>query len=112
MPRDRPAARSPAASTSATELRPSAFDDDATGLVVELADIAALAIDDARHGDEVRRQAELDRLAARLAAPVAEREAELAAVRARLPASRDRLGPRPRRHRRRLAGGSSAASTW
>ena len=75
-------------------LRPSAFDDDATGLVVELADIAALAIDNARHADELRRQkAELDRLAARLGAEVAEREAELAAVRARLPASRDRLGP-------------------
>ena len=75
-------------------LRSSAFDDDATTLVVELADIAGLAIDNARHADELRRQkAELDGLAARLGAEVAEREAELAAVRARLPRSRDRLGP-------------------
>ena len=75
-------------------LRSSAFDDDATTLVVELADIAGLAIDNARHADELRRQkAELDALAARLGAEVAEREAELAAVRSRLPRSRDRLGP-------------------
>ena len=75
-------------------LRPSAFDDDATGLMVELADIAALAIDNARHADELRRhKAELDVLAGRLGAEVAEREAELAAVRSRLPRSRDRLGP-------------------
>ena len=75
-------------------LRSSAFDEEATGLVVELADIAALAIDNARHAEELRRQkAELDVLAQRLGAEVAEREAELAAVRSRLPVTRDRLGP-------------------
>ncbi len=75
-------------------LRPSAFDDDATGLVVELADIAALAIDNTRHAEDLRRQkTELDALAGRLGAEVAAREAELAVVRARLPRSRDRLGP-------------------
>jgi serine/threonine-protein kinase PknK len=73
-------------------LRGGAFDDDAAALLLDLADIAAVAIDNARLAADLRRQAEeIDGLNRRLAADIADRDAELAQVRARLGRGRDAL---------------------
>jgi serine/threonine-protein kinase PknK len=73
-------------------LRGGAFDDDAAALLLDLADIAAIAIDNARLAADLRRQAdEIDALNRRLAADIADRDAELVAVRARLGRGRDAL---------------------
>jgi serine/threonine-protein kinase PknK len=73
-------------------LRGGAFDDDAAALLLDLADIAAVAIDNARLAADLRRQAdEIDALNRRLAADIADRDAELVAVRARLGRGRDAL---------------------
>ncbi len=75
-------------------MRASAFDDEAAALVLELADIAAVAIENAALTADLRRQAgAIDELNQRLAATLTDREAELALARAKLPPSRDRLGP-------------------
>ncbi|MCB9563891.1 MAG: sigma 54-interacting transcriptional regulator [Kofleriaceae bacterium] len=67
-------------------LRGGAFDDDAARLALELGDIAAVAIENARlTADLRRRQDEVDGLNARLAAELADRDAELTRVRAELP---------------------------
>ena len=74
-------------------MRASAFDDEAAALVLELADIAAIAIENASLAADLRRQAAaIDELNQRLAATLTDREAELALARAKLPPSRDRLG--------------------
>ena len=85
-------------------LRNGAFDDSAAAVLGELADIAAIAIENARLADELRRTTrEVDALAARLSAELAERDAELVRVKADLP-DRDRL-----RHRyERIVGRSPA----
>ena len=85
-------------------LRGGAFDDDAAGVLGELADIAAIAIDNARLTADLRRtKGEVDALATRLSAELAERDAELVRVKADLP-DRERL-----RHRyERIAGRSPA----
>ncbi|HWO18665.1 MAG TPA: sigma 54-interacting transcriptional regulator [Kofleriaceae bacterium] len=85
-------------------LRGGAFDDTAAAVLLELADIAAIAIENARLGAELRRSTEeVDALAARLSAELAERDAELVRVKADLP-DRDRL-----RHRyERIVGRSPA----
>jgi len=65
--------------------RSAAFDDEEVELVRELADIAAVAIENARLVEEVRRrQEEIAKLNQRLEAEVVEKEAELASVKARL----------------------------
>jgi len=75
-------------------LRGGAFDDDAASVLGELADIAAIAIENARLAGDLRRTTrEVDELNGRLAAELAERDAELVRVRADLP-DRDRLGHR------------------
>ncbi len=72
--------------------RSGAFDDAAIELTRELADIAAVAIDNARLAeDNQRRQREIAALNRRLEAEVVEKEAELATVRARLPADAGNL---------------------
>ncbi len=69
--------------------RGGAFDDDAILLMQELADIAAVAIENARLVDENRRRAEqIATLNLRLEAEVVEKEAELANVRAKLTSDR------------------------
>ncbi len=69
--------------------RSAAFDDDEVELVRELADIAAVAIENARLVEEVkRRQEEIAALNERLEAEVVEKEAELASVKARLVSDR------------------------
>jgi transcriptional regulator with GAF, ATPase, and Fis domain len=74
--------------------RSAAFDDEAIELVRELADIAAVAIENARLVEENRaRQREIDELNRRLSDEVVEKEAELANVKARLAAT-DRDGLR------------------
>jgi transcriptional regulator with GAF, ATPase, and Fis domain len=74
--------------------RRGAFDEQAVELVRELADIAAVAIDNARLVEEnQRRAAEIAELNRRLEAEVVEKEAELATVKARLPAG-ERAGLR------------------
>jgi serine/threonine-protein kinase PknK len=85
-------------------LRGGAFDDAAASVLLELADIAAIAIENARLAADLRRTtAEVDALAARLSAELAERDAELVRVKADLP-DRDRL-----RHRyERIVGRSPA----
>ncbi|MCW5804709.1 MAG: sigma 54-interacting transcriptional regulator [Deltaproteobacteria bacterium] len=85
-------------------LRGGAFDDAAAGVLGELADIAAIAIENARLADNLRRSTrEVAELNARLSAELAERDAELVRVRADLP-DRDRL-----RHRyERIVGRSPA----
>jgi serine/threonine-protein kinase PknK len=73
-------------------LRGGAFDDHAAALLLELGDVAAVAIDNARLADDLRRRTdEVDRLNTRLAADLEERDVELARVKAALPADRDRL---------------------
>jgi transcriptional regulator with GAF, ATPase, and Fis domain len=67
-------------------LRGGAFDDSAATVLGELADIAAIAIENARLTDHLRRTTrEVDELNARLAADLAERDAELVRVKADLP---------------------------
>ncbi len=85
-------------------LQRGAFDDRAATVVSELADVAAIAIENARLADELRTTTRaLDTLNARLAADLAERDAELVRVKADLP-DRDRL-----RHRyERIIGRSPA----
>ena len=64
-------------------LRRAAFDDEAASLLGELADIAAVAIGNAQLTGELRRHGEeIDRLNRALAAELAERDVELARVRA------------------------------
>jgi transcriptional regulator with GAF, ATPase, and Fis domain len=66
--------------------RRGAFDDEAVELVRELADIAAVAIENARLAEENRRkQEEIAALNRRLEQEVVEKEAELVSVRAKLP---------------------------
>ena len=72
-------------------LRGGAFDDTAASVLGELADIAAIAIENARLADDLRRKSvEVDELNGRLSADLAERDAELVRVKADLP-DRDRL---------------------
>ncbi|HEX4455117.1 MAG TPA: sigma 54-interacting transcriptional regulator, partial [Kofleriaceae bacterium] len=67
-------------------LRGGAFDDAAATVLGELADIAAIAIENARLTDHLRRTTrEVDELNARLAADLADRDAELVRVKADLP---------------------------
>ncbi|HEU5059742.1 MAG TPA: sigma 54-interacting transcriptional regulator, partial [Kofleriaceae bacterium] len=73
--------------------RSGAFDSEAVELACELADIAAVAIDNARLVEENRRrQEEIDRFNQRLSDDLGEREAELIEVKARL--GDDRAGLR------------------
>ena len=85
-------------------LRGGAFDDQAASVLGELADIAAIAIENARLTERLRRSThEVDELNRRLAADLEERDAELVRVKADLP-DRDRL-----RHRyERIVGRSPA----
>jgi len=72
-------------------LRGGAFDDAAASLLGELADIAAIAIENARLTEDLRRTTcEVDDLNSRLSAELAERDAELVRVKADLP-DRSRL---------------------
>ncbi|NVB79453.1 MAG: sigma 54-interacting transcriptional regulator, partial [Kofleriaceae bacterium] len=72
-------------------LRGGAFDESAATLLGELADIAAIAIENARLADDLRKTTrEVDELNRRLSAELAERDAELVRVKADLP-SRERL---------------------
>ncbi|MGN6104990.1 MAG: sigma 54-interacting transcriptional regulator, partial [Kofleriaceae bacterium] len=72
-------------------LRGGAFDDAAASVLGELADIAAIAIENARLTADLRRTtAEVETLNARLSADLADRDAELVRVKAELP-DRDRL---------------------
>jgi transcriptional regulator with GAF, ATPase, and Fis domain/Tfp pilus assembly protein PilF len=72
-------------------LRGGAFDEAAATLLGELADIAAIAIENARLTDDLRRTTrEVDELNRRLSAELAERDAELVRVKADLP-DRSRL---------------------
>ncbi|HEY0993615.1 MAG TPA: sigma-54-dependent Fis family transcriptional regulator, partial [Kofleriaceae bacterium] len=72
-------------------LRGGAFDDAAASVLGELADIAAIAIENARLTGDLRRTTrEVDALNARLSSELAERDAELVRVKADLP-DRDRL---------------------
>ncbi len=72
-------------------LRGGAFDDDAAGILGELADIAAIAIENARLATDLRRSTTaIDALNARLSEELAERDAELLRVKSDLP-DRDRL---------------------
>jgi transcriptional regulator with GAF, ATPase, and Fis domain len=85
-------------------LRGGAFDAAAASVLGELADIAAIAIENARLTADLRRTTrEVDELNARLSVELAERDAELVRVKAELP-DRDRL-----RHRYdRIVGRSPA----
>ncbi|MDB4958737.1 MAG: Response regulator of zinc sigma-54-dependent two-component system [Myxococcales bacterium] len=85
-------------------LRGGAFDDAAATVLGELADIAAIAIENARLTDDLRRSTrEVDSLNSRLSSELADRDAELVRVKADLP-DRDRL-----RHRYdRIVGRSPA----
>src|SRR5262249_45275396 len=86
-------------------LRGGAFDDVAASVLGELADIAAIAIENARLNSDLRRTSEkVDQLNARLSAELADKDAELARVKADLP-DRDRL-----RHRYERIVGRSAAT--
>jgi transcriptional regulator with GAF, ATPase, and Fis domain len=72
-------------------LRGGAFDDAAATTLAELAEIAAIAIENARLTDSLHaRTREVDQLNSRLSAELADRDAELVRVRADLP-DRDRL---------------------
>jgi transcriptional regulator with GAF, ATPase, and Fis domain/tetratricopeptide (TPR) repeat protein len=72
-------------------LRGGAFDDGAASVLGELADIAAIAIENARLTDDLRRSTrEVDELNRKLSSELADREAELARAKADLP-DRDRL---------------------
>jgi transcriptional regulator with GAF, ATPase, and Fis domain len=86
-------------------LRGGAFDEIAASVLGELADIAAIAIDNARLTTDLRKtSAEVDQLNARLSAELADKDAELTRVKAELP-DRDRL-----RHRYERIVGRSAAT--
>jgi serine/threonine-protein kinase PknK len=75
-------------------LRGGAFDDAAASVLGELADIAAIAIENARLAADLRSRTEqVAELNARLSAELAEKDAELVRVRGDLP-DRDRLGHR------------------
>jgi len=85
-------------------LRGGAFDDGAATVLGELADIAAIAIENARLSEDLRRTTRaVDELNARLSAELAERDAELVRVRSELP-DRERL-----RHRYEQIVGRSPA---
>ena len=72
-------------------LRGGAFDEAAAGVLVELADIAAIAIENARLTDDLHTTTRaVDDLNGRLSAELADRDAELVRVKADLP-DRDRL---------------------
>jgi transcriptional regulator with GAF, ATPase, and Fis domain len=72
-------------------LRGGAFDESAASVLGELADIAAIAIENARLADDLRRKThEVDALNSKLSSELAERDAELVRVKAELP-DRDRL---------------------
>ncbi|HTR51204.1 MAG TPA: sigma 54-interacting transcriptional regulator [Kofleriaceae bacterium] len=72
-------------------LRGGAFDEAAAAVLGELADIAAIAIENARLADDLRRSTrEVDELNRRLSSELADRDAELVRVKADLP-DRDRL---------------------
>jgi serine/threonine-protein kinase PknK len=72
-------------------LRGGAFDDSAASTLAELADLAAIAIENARLTADLRRTtSEVDALAKKLSAELADRDAELVRARAALP-DRDRL---------------------
>ncbi|MBA3451734.1 MAG: sigma 54-interacting transcriptional regulator [Deltaproteobacteria bacterium] len=72
-------------------LRGGAFDADAAAVLGELADIAAIAIENARLTEDLRNTTRaVDELNGRLSAELAERDAELVRVKAELP-DRDRL---------------------
>ncbi|MDQ3335338.1 MAG: sigma 54-interacting transcriptional regulator [Myxococcota bacterium] len=72
-------------------LRGGAFDDTAASVLGELADIAAIAIENARLADDLRRKShEVDELNGRLSAELADKDAELVRVKSDLP-DRDRL---------------------
>ncbi|MEO8702558.1 MAG: sigma 54-interacting transcriptional regulator [Kofleriaceae bacterium] len=72
-------------------LRGGAFDDSAASVLGELADIAAIAIENARLTADLRRTThEVDQLNTRLSAELADKDAELVRVKADLP-DRDRL---------------------
>jgi transcriptional regulator with GAF, ATPase, and Fis domain/Tfp pilus assembly protein PilF len=72
-------------------LRGGAFDESAASVLGELADIAAIAIENARLAEDLRRKTgEIDALNGRLSAELAERDAELVRVKSDLP-DRDRL---------------------
>lgn len=72
-------------------LRHAAFDDNAATVLGELADIAAIAIENARLTERLRRTTtEVDELNRRLVAELEERDAELVRVKSELP-DRDRL---------------------
>jgi GAF domain-containing protein len=92
-------------------LRGGAFDEAAATLLGELADIAAIAIENARLTDDLRRSTrEVDELNRRLSAELAERDAELVRVKADLP-DRSRL----RNHFDSIVGRSPAicsGGTW
>jgi transcriptional regulator with GAF, ATPase, and Fis domain/Tfp pilus assembly protein PilF len=85
-------------------LRDGAFDDAAATVLGELADIAAIAIENTRLTDDLKRSTrEVDELNRRLSNELADRDAELVRVKADLP-DRDRL-----RHRyERIVGRSPA----
>ncbi|MCE9577301.1 MAG: sigma 54-interacting transcriptional regulator, partial [Deltaproteobacteria bacterium] len=73
-------------------LRGGAFDDGAAGLLLELADIAAIAIENARLADDLgRRTAEVEALNARLSSDLADADAELIKARAVAGDARQRL---------------------
>ncbi|MBL4632247.1 MAG: sigma 54-interacting transcriptional regulator, partial [Kofleriaceae bacterium] len=73
--------------------RRGAFTNDAVALVCELADVAAVAIENARlSAENVKRQREIDALNLRLATKLEATEAELVVVRSQLPASRPKRG--------------------
>ena len=75
-------------------LRGGAFDEAAASVLGELADIAAIAIENARLTNELRATTRaVDELNARLSAELADRDAELVRVKAELP-DRDRLRER------------------
>ena len=72
-------------------LRGGAFDTDAAAVLGELADIAAIAIENARLTEDLRNTTRsVDQLNGRLSAELADRDAELVRVKAELP-DRDRL---------------------
>ncbi len=86
-------------------LRGGAFDESAASVLGELADIAAIAIENARLTADLRRTTrEIDELNAQLSAELADKDAELTRVKADLP-DRDRL-----RHRYERIVGRSAAT--
>ncbi len=73
-------------------LRGGAFDDAAAAVLLELADVAALAISNARLSDDLRRRnQQIEQLNGQLAAELTERDAELRRALAERPDQRQRL---------------------